>query len=74
MRERCKLSDRSYGFLWLYAAAYDYIRGKDIFSSYPTANGHIEIFEYVSRNMKDITFLKDKIKKITENTNHTTNI
>ena len=74
VRDRCKLSDRSFGYLWLYAAAFDFVNGKNPNSESPTSSGHIDVFKYVSRNMKDFGFLKDKIKNAKKLDNHNSNI
>ncbi len=63
VRERCKLSDRSLGFLWLFGAALDYIRGKDLRQQYPDSDGHVIAFRYVARSLHDVPFLRDRVEQ-----------
>ena len=74
VKYRCRLSDRSFGFLWLYAAALDFINGRDITCKSPESQGHIDVFKYVPRSRKDCSFLEDIVKKRKNNDNYTSNI
>ncbi len=71
VRERCKLSDRSFGQLWMFAAALDYIRGKDPRQSYPASDGHVIVFRHVGRSWHDVPFLKDRVEQQTRGVQHT---
>ena len=71
IRERCKLSDRTFGQLWLFAAALDFIDNLDVTMQYPVSKGHIEVFKYVARSNRDLAFVNDRVDQITKGTQHT---
>ena len=74
VRNRCKLSDRSLGQLWLWAAAYDFIKGKNISDCYPNSEGHIEVYRMVARSSKDVEFLNEYVNRNRDLFRHRENI
>ena len=71
VRERAKLSDRSYTQLWLFAGALDWLRGKEPDSGYPDADGHLEVFRYVARSEADVAFLEHQVLQHSNGVHHT---
>lgn len=71
VRERCKLSDRTFGQLWMYGAALDFIRGKDPRQPYPVSDGHVILFRHVGRSWHDVPFLRDRVEQQTRGVQHT---
>ena len=71
VRERTKLSDRSYTQLWLFAGALDWLRGKQPDAGYPDADGHLEVFRHISRNQADVAFLEHQVQQHTSGLHHT---
>jgi len=70
VRERVHLSDRSFAQLWLFAGALDFIRKKDFRQHYPVADGHLDVFRYVSRSLHDVPFLLDRVEQHTRGLQH----
>ena len=71
LRERCRLSDRSFGQLWIFAAALDFVRGKDPSRAYPASDGHVEVFRFAGRSAQDVLFLNDRVEQQTRALQHT---
>jgi MoxR-like ATPase len=71
VRERAKLSDRSYTQLWLFAGALDWLRGNEPDSGYPDADGHLEVFRYVARSEADVAFLDHQVSQHSNGVHHT---
>ncbi|WP_373649444.1 AAA family ATPase [Schlesneria sp. DSM 10557] len=62
VRDRARLSDRSFGQLWLFAAALDRLRRSDDPNmGYPNCKGHLEVFRYVARSPQDSKWLDDVV-------------
>ncbi len=70
VRERCRLSDRSFGQLWLFGSALDFIRGADPVLPYPASTGHVDVFRNVGRSLRDVAFLHDRVEQLTRGTQH----
>jgi MoxR-like ATPase len=71
VRDRAKLSDRTFGQLWLFAAALDWLRGHpDLTASFPSARGHLDVFRHVSRSAHDVAWLADRVEQHTAGLQH----
>lgn len=70
VRDRAKLSDRTFGQLWLFAAALDWICGRDPEASFPSARGHIDVFRHVARSAHDVAWLADRVEQHTTGLQH----
>ncbi len=71
VRDRAKLSDRTFGQLWLFAAALDWLRGADPAAAFPTSRGHLDVFKLVSRSAHDVAWLADRVEQHTVGLQHT---
>ena len=71
VRDRARLSDRSFGQLWLFAAALDRLRRSDDPNlGYPTCKGHLEVFRYVARSPQDSGWLDDVVTQHMQGMQH----
>jgi hypothetical protein len=70
VRDRAKLSDRTFGQLWLFAAALDWMRGADLSAAFPTSRGHLDVFTLVSRSAHDVAWLADRVEQHTVGLQH----
>ena len=70
VRERCRLSDRAFGQLWLFGSALDFIRGADPVLPFPASSGHVDVFRHVGRSVRDVAFLHDRVEQLTRGTQH----
>lgn len=71
VRERARLSDRSFGQLWLFGAALDWLRDKEPDAGFPVASGHLDAFRYVARSIHDVAFLEHQVDQHTNGLQHT---
>jgi hypothetical protein len=60
LRERVRLSDRSFGQLWLFAGSLDLIRGADPTRPFSESHGHVEVFHHVARSPEELAFVLDR--------------
>jgi len=71
VRERAKLSDRSFTQLWFFSSALDWVRGKQPDAAYPDSDGHLEVYRYVARSQTDVAFLVHQVQQHTIGLHHT---
>jgi MoxR-like ATPase len=71
VRERTKLSDRSFTQLWFFSSALDWVRGKQPDAAYPDSDGHLEVYRYVARSQTDVAFLVHQVQQHTIGLHHT---
>lgn len=69
VRDRAKLSDRTFGQLWLFATALDWLRGDDL-APFPSSRGHLDVFRLVSRSAHDVAWLADRVEQHTAGLQH----
>jgi len=71
VRDKARLSDRSFGQLWLFAAALDRLKkSEDPNAGYPVCKGHLEVFRYVARSPQDALWLNDEVARHTQGMQH----
>lgn len=73
VRDRVRLSDRSFGQLWLFAAALDLLRFsgyRDPTQGFPTCKGHLEVFRYVARSPQDAVWLDERVTQHMQGMQH----
>jgi MoxR-like ATPase len=72
VRDKARLSDRSFGQLWLFGAAMDLLEGKNPLTSWQQeGRGHLDVFRYVARNGQDVASLNDRVTQHTNGLGHT---
>jgi len=70
IRERTRLSDRSLGQLWLFAAALDLLRSDNPTGRFPECSGHLDVFRYAGRSGDEVRWLDDLVTRQTQGIQH----
>jgi MoxR-like ATPase len=74
VRRKVRLSDRSFGQLWLFAAALDLVRGKDPTRDFPASDGHLRVFREIARTQEDQAYLEERYEQQVAGLHHTRNV
>lgn len=72
LRKTLNLTDRNFGQLWLFAAAYDFINEKAL-EPYPNADGHVKVFEYAISRANKVDRFQNEFKHLKNDILHIDN-